>query len=294
MPSESFETYRPKLLGIAYRMLGTVAEAEDAVQDTYLRWQQRSNKSTIDNIEAYLVTVTTRLCIDHLKSAKVAREQYIGPWLPEPIVAAARSEPHAQHELAQTLSYAFMMLLEQLNPVERAVYILREAFGFKHREIAEILGRSPADSRQLSRRAKDHLKQQEKRYETSDDDHELLFVRFLEAASGNDPQPLFDFLANDIALHSDGGGNARAALRVLRGKERVSEFVKRVIQQQSPNSELEICRANGQPAIRQTLDGRTTGIITMQFVQGKVQQFFIVRNPDKLRDGELGIAADME
>lgn len=286
MQPELFETHRSKLFGIAYRMLGTIAEAEDAVQDTYLRWQQSNSKDVISNIEAYLVTTITRLCIDHLKSAKVNRENYVGTWLPEPLIeqrnAQAESEPEAAQELAQTLSYAFMMLLEQLNPVERAVYILREAFDFRHDEIAKILGRSSADSRQLSRRARQRLRQNEKRFEKTEEDQEALFARFLDAAAGNDLQPLFAFLAEDIALYSDGGGKVRAALRVLEGKARVIEFIERVLTQQDPASEISLCRVNGQPAIQQTLAGESTAIITCHFVEGKVAQLFIVRNPEKL------------
>jgi RNA polymerase sigma-70 factor (ECF subfamily) len=277
-----FETHRSKLFGIAYRMLGSVAEAEDAVQDTYLRWHDRSDKSDIANIEAYLVTVTTRLCLDHLKSAKVKRESYIGPWLPEPLITGSHSEPEAQKELADTLSYAFMMLLERLNPTERAVYILREAFDFKHEEIAEVLGRNAAYSRQVSRRAKANLGQYEKRFECTDEDQDRLFGRFIEASGGGDLQPLFDMLADDIVLYSDGGGKVLAALRPLHGKERIIRFLRRILQQQGPDIEVNLCRVNGQPAIRQCLHGEVTGVITLHFVQGKVAQLFVVRNPDKL------------
>jgi len=207
--ADVFESHRPKLFGIAYRMLGTVAEAEDAVQDTYLRWQQALEKNSIsldekaetnsaavttkrvDNPEAYLVTIITRLCIDNLKSARAKRESYIGPWLPEPLITEEAAGPEIQQELAETLSFAFMMLLEQLSPAERAVYILREAFNFKHQEIAEILGRSTADSRKLSSRARTHLNQPARRYAATNSDQELLFGKFIAAAAGEDMQPLY-------------------------------------------------------------------------------------------------------
>jgi len=297
LSADVFERLRPKLFGIAYRMLGTVAEAEDAVQDTYLRWLQvrtlasddsaQTLHKPIDNPEAFLVTITTRLCIDQLKSARVTRETYVGPWLPEPLITDVAAGPDVQQEMAETLSFAFMMLLEQLNPVERAVYILREAFDFKHQEIADVLGRSAADSRQLSRRAHAHLAQPAKRYAATDNDQERLFTEFLAAATGNDMQPLFDFLAEDIRAHTDGGGKVRAALKVLVGKPRVIEFVRRVLPKQDSNSELALCRVNGQPAIKQSIDGKTTAIITMQFVNSKVQQLFIVRNPEKLSHAAL-------
>ena len=147
MAAVEFEHFRPKLFGIAYRMLGCVAEAEDAVQDTYIRWHQQVDTDRVDNPEAYLVTVVTRLCIDGLKSARVRRETYVGTWLPEPLLSDPTADPERHQQTAESLSFAFMMLLEQLNPVERAVYILREAFDLKHREIAEILDRTDADSR---------------------------------------------------------------------------------------------------------------------------------------------------
>lgn len=281
MRPELFESHRPKLFGIAYRMLGTVAEAEDIVQEAYLRWHQ-SDHNAIANIEAFLVTVTTRLCIDHLKSAKVQRETYIGPWLPEPLIGAAETGPDAQKELADTLSYAFLMLLERLNPVERAVYILREAFDFKHEEVAKVLGRSPAYSRQLSRRAKEHLKQHGKRFESTDEEQERLFKHFLDACGGGDLQPLFDMLADDITLYSDGGGKVLAALRPLQGKDRVIRFLHRVFQQFEPDSEVQLCHVNGQPGIKLIRHGEIVGILTLHFVAGKIQQLFAIRNPDKL------------
>lgn len=282
MDPELFEKHRSKLFGIAYRMLGTVSEAEDVVQEAYLRWHQMGNQQAISNLEAYLVTVTTRLCIDHLKSAKVRRECYVGPWLPEPLVSDIETGPEAQKELADTLSYAFMMLLERLNPLERAVYILREAFDFKHEEIAEILDRNPAHSRQLSRRAKASLGQSGKRFEYSDADQERLFSRFVEASAGGDLKPLFEMLADDITLYSDGGGKALAALRPLLGKERIIRFLRRAFPQQDSDTALQFCRVNGQPALQLSLEGEVTGIITLHFVKGKVQQMFVVKNPDKL------------
>ena len=304
--AEVFEIHRPKLFGIAYRMLGTVTEAEDAVQDTYLRWRLALQRNSIqleetskanvqaaipervDNPEAYLVTIITRLCIDNLKSARAKRESYIGPWLPEPLITEPVAGPEIQQELAETLSFAFMMLLEQLSPAERAVYILREAFNFKHQEIADILGRSTADSRQLNKRARTQLQQPGRRYAATDADQEQLFNKFLAAAAGEDMQPLFDFLAEDIVAHTDGGGKVRAALKVLVGKPRVIEFVRRVLPGQESTSELSLCKVNGKPAIKQTLDGNLTAIVTVQFVNAKVQQLFIVRNPEKLSRATLG------
>ncbi|MEH6571350.1 MAG: RNA polymerase sigma-70 factor [Halioglobus sp.] len=282
MPADPFESHRSKLFGIAYRMLGSVAEAEDAVQDTYLRWHQKNDRSDIINSEAFLVTVVTRLCLDHLKSATVNRETYVGPWLPEPLITGSQSGPEAQKEFADTLSYAFLMLLERLNPTERAVYILREAFDFKHEEIAAVLGGNAANSRQVSRRAKANLGQHKQRFECTDKDQDRLFGRFIEATGQGNLQPLFDMLADDIVLYSDGGGKVLAALRPLRGKERIIRFLRRTLGQRDSAGEVSLCRVNGQPAIKQSLHGEVTGIVTLHFVEGKVEQLFVVRNPDKL------------
>ena len=285
MIQDDFETYRPKLLGIAYRMLGEIGAAEDAVQDTYMRWSQsvgKSGEDQVENVEAYLVTITTRLCIDSLKSARARRESYVGPWLPEPLISDVTPGPDAQQELAETLSYAFMLLLEELSPVERAVYILREAFDFKHQEIAEVLGRSSAYSRKVSHRAHARLQQPGKRFVASDADKDQLFEQFVVAAASPDLQPLFEFLADDIVARTDGGGKVRAALKVLSGKTRVIEFIRRVLPQLATGSELVACRVNGQPAIKQLIDGKTVGVVTVHIAQGKVQQLFVVRNPDKL------------
>jgi len=288
MTNEDFEAHRPKLFGIAYRMLGTVAEAEDAVQETYLRWHQRKHPEETKNVEAFLVTVTTRLCIDQLKSARVQREEYVGPWLPEPLINSTEPPPESRHELAETLSYAFLMLLERLNPAERAVYILREAFDFKHNEIAQILDRTPAASRKLNSRAKEQLKSPKRRFAANPDEQEVLLMKFVAAAAGSDMEPLFELLAQDVSVYSDGGGKVRAALKVLRGKERVVAFLQRSIAQQDPDSSVSFCRVNGQPAIQQSLRGKTIGVITLDVVDGKVRQVFIVRNPDKLALGEFG------
>ena len=285
MIQDDFETYRPKLFGIAYRMLGEIGAAEDAVQDTYVRWSQsvgKSGEDQVENVEAYLVTITTRLCIDSLKSARARRESYVGPWLPEPLISDVTPGPDAQQELAETLSYAFMLLLEELSPVERAVYILREAFDFKHQEIAEVLGRSSAYSRQVSRRAQARLQQPGKRFVASDADKDQLYEQFVAAAAGPDLNQLFEFLADDIVAHTDGGGKVRAALKVLSGKPRVIEFIRRVLPQLATQSEMVACRVNGQPAIKQLVDGETVGVVTVHIAHGKVQQLFVVRNPDKL------------
>ena len=177
-----------------------------------------------------------------------------------------------------------MLLLEQLTPVERAVYILREAFDFKHGEIAAVLDRSPEDIRQLSRRAKQHLKQQKSRFQASAEDCEALFNTFVDAALGEDLQSLVNHLADDVELYTDGGGKVRAALKVLKGKERIIEFINRVAPQQDPETLSSLCRVNGQPAIKQTLNGTTTGVITLYFENHLLSKIFIVRNPDKLQN----------
>jgi RNA polymerase sigma-70 factor (ECF subfamily) len=241
------------------------------------------SKTSVKNVEAFLVTVTTRLSLDYLKSARAQRVEYIGPWLPEPLLAETASEPDAETELADTLSFAFMMLLERLNPSERAVYILREAFNLKHAEIAQVLNHSPAYSRQLAKRAKAQLGQHEKRFEASDKDQDRMFSSFLEASMSGDLKPLFERLADDITLYSDGGGKVIAALRPLLGKDRVVRFLRKTLAPKTPKEEIQLCRVNGQPAIKLSFAGHVVTVITLNFVDGKVQQIFVQRNPDKLR-----------
>ena len=291
-PSDArFEAARPKLFGLAYRMLGTVTDAEDAVQDAYLRWQQVETPEAIRNPEAFLVTVTTRLCIDQLKSARVQREQYIGPWLPEPIVEDPLSEPGEHYQLAESLSFAFMVMLEKLNPVERAAYLLREAFEFSHGEIAEILDRSAADSRQLNKRARTRIGAPEQRFESSEQEQQNLLLRFMGAATEGNFEPLFDLLAEDIALYSDGGGKVMAALKVLRGKERIIAFLERISSQIDANSAFRMCRANGQPAVLQSVDDKVTGLYAVRARTGKLQEVYVLRNPDKLASVSLASLA---
>lgn len=281
-PEERFVKHRPKLLGIAYRMLGSIAEAEDVVQEAYLRWHE-AEQDAVDNSEAFLVTVATRLSIDHLRRAQVRRETYIGPWLPEPLATESLPGPDAATELAETLSYAFLLMLERLDPVERAVYILREAFELKHEEVAEIVGKSPENCRQISRRASRRLARQEPRFDGSGKTKEELFTEFLHACATGDIQQLVDMLAEDATLYSDGGGKVLAALRPLHGRDRIARFFNRTFQQFDRGMGARPCRINGQPGIEISQGGDVVGIFTMQFVGGKIQQLFAVRNPEKLR-----------
>lgn len=280
-PEERFVKHRPKLLGIAYRMLGSIAEAEDVVQEAYLRWHE-AEQDSVDNPEAFLVTVATRLSIDHLRRAQVRRETYVGPWLPEPLATESQSGPDAASELAETLSYAFLLMLERLDPVERAVYILREAFELKHEEVAEIVGKSPENCRQISRRASRRLAGQEARFDGSGKTKEELFTEFLQACATGDMQQLVDMLAEDATLYSDGGGKALAALRPLHGRDRIARFFNRTFQQFDHGTGARFCHINGQPGIEIFQGGEVVGVFTIQLVGDKIQQLFAVRNPEKL------------
>jgi RNA polymerase sigma-70 factor (ECF subfamily) len=278
---EIFERARPRLRGIAYRMLGSLEEAEDVVQDAWLRWQ-RAGGDRIDKPEAFLVTVTTRLSIDQLRSARVRRETYAGPWLPEPIVED--TAPERQRELAESLSLALLMLLDQLDPVERAVFILREAFDMPHAAVAEVVGKTPANCRQLSRRARRKLSAESSPPQTTSDGHDELFERFLRACVDGDIDQLTDMLAEDAAVYSDGGGKVIAALRPLYGKERISRFLHRLVGQIDPDSVAERCRVNGVAGLCIRVRGRIDSVITPYFEGGRLRALFSVRNPDKLRE----------
>lgn len=200
---EAFNEHRPLLFAIAYRMLGSVMDAEDMVQETFIRWQQTSEQA-VKSTKAYLTTIVTRLCIDQLHSARVQREQYIGPWLPEPIVTETATDPSALAELADSLTVAFLVLLERLSPLERAVFLLREAFGYEYTEIGRIVEKSATNCRQIARRARQHLAAQRPRFQASLQQQEQLTRKFMRACHQGDLQSLLDLLAKDITLWTYG------------------------------------------------------------------------------------------
>jgi RNA polymerase sigma-70 factor, ECF subfamily len=291
---ELYEELRPLLFSIAYRMLGSASEAEDAVQEAFLRFHRETAKgTTIDSPKAYLSAVTTRLCIDQLRSARVRRERYVGTWLPEPIVTE-EVEEHAA--TADSLSMAFLVLLESLSPVERAVFLLREVFEYGYDEIASVVGKSEENCRQIAVRARRQVDAKRPRFETSRQRREELAQRFFHAVMDGDAQALVDLLAADVVAYADGGGAAQAFPKPVHGRERVSRLLMGAagrggLQRFAGVRFLEI---NGQPgALLLDEDGHAAVAITVDVADDQVQGVRAVANPEKLRHlGTFGDAPD--
>lgn len=279
---EQFNQHRPLLFSIAYRMLGSVVDAEDMVQETFLRWQSVA-QGTVQSAKAYLSSIITRLCIDHLRSARVQREHYVGPWLPEPILTQQTPDPATTVELADTISTAFLVLLEKLSPLERAVFLLREVFEYDYDEIGLIVDKSPTNCRQIVRRAKQHLVSQRLRFEVSPQRREQIVEQFLKACQVGDLQGLIGLLAEDITLCSDGGGKVTAALKPLYGAGKIARFLLAIRKLKPTNFKSQIAKVNGQTGIINYIGNQPQSVMTFEFANHRIQSVFIVVNPDKLK-----------
>jgi len=286
MDTSDYTRYRPLMFSIAYRMTGSVSDAEDIVQEAFLRATR--NNDTADNQKAYLATITTRLAIDHLRSARVRRESYVGTWLPEPLVGDAGHAP-GPAELAETsdsLSMAFLVLLESLSPPERAVFLLREVFGYEYPEIAEVTGKTEAACRQIFARARRRIEEGRPRFETSRAEGEELTSLFLAAARGGDMSSLFERLAPDVLFYGDSGGLGEITfIEPVAGRDRVAELVRvqmtRTIQL---GADLRAAWVNGQPGlVASDSDGGLIAVIALDVFDGQVQAIRTVANPEKLR-----------
>jgi RNA polymerase sigma-70 factor, ECF subfamily len=276
---------RPLLFSIAYRMVGSVSEAEDLVQEAFLRYH-RAQPTDVENPKAYLSAVTTRLSIDHLRSARTRREEYIGPWLPEPLVVDERApDPSAQAELADSLSLAFLVLLERLSPVERAAFLLREVFDYPYDEIAEVIERSEDNTRQLVSRARRHVDEERPRFDVSREAHEALTERFVQATQEGDVDGLVELLAADAYTYTDGGGKAQAPRRTVHGRERVARFMVGIARPDRgvPAVTLHPVLVNGLPGrLARDAEGNAVAVLTLDVADGLVTAVRIVANPDKL------------
>lgn len=280
---ESFEHYRPLLFSIAYRMLGSVMEAEDMVQETYLRYAAVPPES-IHSLKSFLCTIVTRLSLDQLKSARMQRESYYGPWLPEPVLTGDGAEqPFAALARDETISMAFLVLLENLNPVERAVFLLREVFDYDYAEIAQIVSRSETACRQIFSRAKKFITKQRPRFEPSPEVHQQIFSRFLQACMAGDMDALMQVLAEDVSSWSDGGGKAAAAVRPLYGREAVAKFVLGLMRRAPANSTYELAEMNGAPAMLVRINDKLETVMVIESDHTGVTALRFMRNPDKLR-----------
>jgi len=280
-----FTETRPLLFSIAYRMLGSVADAEDIVQDAYLRWQ-RTPDLEVREPRAYLTTVVTRLAINELKSARVQRETYVGPWLPEPLVTEHAPDSSASVELAESLSMAFLVMLERLSPIERAVLLLHDVFDFDYAEIARIVDKSEANCRQLLSRAKKHVVADEARFDADREQAARLTQRFTDAAGAGDMEGMLAVLAEDITLWADGGGKVPgAALRPIHGADAVARFViGRTTQFATAERTTRPAQINGQPGFVVYASGRPLTALIFHVRDGRIRAIYAVGNPDKLRN----------
>ncbi len=282
---ESFESYRPYLFSIAYRMLGSAMDAEDMVQETYLRYQT-TPPETIRSLKAYLTTILTRLCMDQLHLARRKREVYVGPWLPEPILTAttpASEDPAERIDREESISLAFLVLLEQLQPFERAVFLLREVFEYDFAEIATMLDKSEAACRRSFSRAKKHLREHRPRFPASPQTHLQLLNGYFQAVQGGDMTPLMDLLSENVTLWADAGGKIKqAALRPIVGRDAVARFSLGTVRFLPEDYRVEMAEVNGQPAVIIRTGGRALLVLTIEVEAEHIQAIRLMANPEKL------------
>lgn len=275
---EQFERFRPRLTALAYRMLGTTSDAEDAVQDAFVRLHRQVGD--IESVEGWLVRVTTRLCIDRRRQAK--RETYVGNWLPEP-VPEGTTWMEDRAELAESLSMAFMVLLETLAPVERAAYLLRDIFGYEFDEVADLIEKSPANARQIVVRARRRLGFGEQRFPAETEHAEKLAETFFDACRSGELDRIKRMLAEDATLISDGGGNALASPRPILGHHRIANLLAVNFRKDGQAGRIRTVRIGGQPGVAIFIDEQPVTVVTLAVRSGAVAELFVMRNPDKLR-----------
>jgi RNA polymerase sigma-70 factor (ECF subfamily) len=282
--AEAFEAHRPLLFAIAYRMLGSAMEAEDVVQDAYLRYQA-TPPETIRSDKAFLSTVVTRLCLDQIKSARSRRESYIGPWLPEPLLTdalAAAPAPADRVTQEESISMAFLVLLESLTPLERAIFLLHEVFEYGYDEVAAMVGRAEPACRQLYRRARQHVLARRPRFPAAPAEQQRLTESFLRACGGGDLDELMDLLAEDVTMWSDGGGKVRAARRPIYGRDAVARFILGILRKAPPGLRVQPAQVNGGVGILSFVDGQPFGALTLETDGQLIHGLRLVVNPDKL------------
>jgi len=279
--TDPFVEHRGLLFTVAYEMLGSTADAEDVLQESWLRWAARNDDGDQEEVRdprAYLVRVVTRQSLNRLRTLQRQRETYVGTWLPEPLVTAP--DVLEDVELAESVSFAMLLVLETLSPLERAAFVLREVFGFEYDEIADATDRSPAAVRQLVARARNHVQARRPRYERPREIEEIT-SRFFAAAAEGEIQPLLDLLAPDVVLLSDGGGKKQAALRPLHGPDKVARWIIGVARK-TPVGDARWVVANGSVSLLLYVDGELDSVGTLHAVDGKITEIYLVRNPDKL------------
>jgi RNA polymerase sigma-70 factor (TIGR02957 family) len=287
-----FDRHRRLLFTVAYQMLGSVADAEDVVQDTWLRWSA-AERGEVKDTRAYLVQITTRLALDRMASARARRENYVGPWLPEPLLttgepvasAPPAPEPDQVAELGEQVSMALLVVLETLSPAERAVFVLREVFGMPVAEVAAALDRTEAAVRQMAHRAREHVQARQPRFDTDRRAQREVTERFFAAVAGGDLEALLTALAPDVVLITDGGGKAKAALRPITGADKVARFIAATAAagMAFPDLRVTITDVNGTPAVAAWTGTEPLLTVSLVVADGLIHQVLIVRNPDKLR-----------
>lgn len=278
----SFDQYRGLLFSIAYRMLGIIPDAEDMLQETFIRWQQASEEE-IRSPRSFLVTIISRLCINHLQSARVRREEYVGEWLPEPLVTDQGSDPFGLIRVDETLSMAFLVLLERLTPIERAVFLLREVFEYEYSEIAAVLGQTEVNCRQILSRARQHIGAVRPRFFASKESQGHLLERFLEAVTTGNMDGLLSLLANDVVLYADGGGKALAVPNAVRGSANVARGVLGGFSRLVPKDLVtRAVRINGEHGIVSYLNGKAFSAITIHAHESRIESIYLITNPEKL------------
>jgi RNA polymerase sigma-70 factor (ECF subfamily) len=279
-PAEVFELHRPRLFGIAYRMLGSRSEAEDLLQDAYLRWHE-SDRTNIQSAAAFLVTVTTRLCVDRLRALKQERARYAGSWLPEPIVDDHIPSPEMQRELVDDVSIAFLAVLERLGPEERAAFLLHEVFDYDYPEVAQTLGKAEPACRQLIHRARARLRESRTRFKVSTESRERLLEKFFVAIASGSRQAVMSLLAEDVEYVADVGGEVIAARKVLRGPDRIGRLYY-CIARYFTGLSYRLMRVNGEVGAACVKDGRIFSILSFVTNGDRICRIYAIRNPDKL------------
>jgi RNA polymerase sigma-70 factor (TIGR02957 family) len=285
--AEAFETHRDFLFAVAYRVLGTITDAEDAVQDAWLRWSAAPRAHVADQ-RAYLARVVANTALSRLRAARAHREAYVGPWLPEPLLTEAGPDPAERAELAESVSMAMLVVLESLTPDERAVFVLREVFGFSHAEIGAALGRPDAAVRQLAHRAREHVQARRPRFDVDWNQQREVTERFIIAAAGGDIGGLMAALAPDVTLLTDGGGKARAALRPITGADKVARFIAGIATRPYmgmaiASMSIDAAEVNGTPGTLISAGGQPVAVVTMAVADGRITAIQLLVNPDKLR-----------
>ncbi|HEY0914248.1 MAG TPA: sigma-70 family RNA polymerase sigma factor [Solimonas sp.] len=287
-PATGFEPHRGSLLGLAYRMLGSRAEAEDVVQDAYLRWHA-TDRAAVEQPRAFLGRTVTRLCLDQLKSARMQREEYVGPWLPEPLLDDAALAPDAASEYADDLSVALLLTLERLSPLERAAFLMHDVFDLDYPEVARTLRRSEEACRQLASRARSQVRRERPRFRPSEEESARLTQAFVMALGSGDLEGLKQVLADDAVFYSDGGGKVPAALKPVVGPERIARFLTGLVRKPkiarrliSGPLNLRLASINGMPGILLYMSGRLNQTYALDIQDGRIVAIYVTRNPEKL------------